>query len=91
MLCRLLKLALILILIIFWRYSERIRAKSLVIKQMREDQEKNESKQAKALARLAQKKEREAVEAADGEKMTGVLQEQMQARDFKQETSSRKA
>uniref|UniRef100_L2G2V6 MFS multidrug transporter n=1 Tax=Colletotrichum fructicola (strain Nara gc5) TaxID=1213859 RepID=L2G2V6_COLFN len=90
-LCGLLELALIPIPIIFWRYGERIRAKSPVIKQMREDQEKNESKRAKALARLARKKEREAAEAADGEKTTGVLEEQTQARDFEQETGSGKA
>ncbi|KAF3806023.1 Citrinin biosynthesis cluster MFS transporter mrr1 [Colletotrichum gloeosporioides] len=90
-LCGLLELALIPIPIIFWRYGERIRAKSPVIKQMREDQEKNESKRAKALARLARKKEREAAGAADGEKTTGVLEEQTQARDFEQETGSGKA
>ncbi|KAJ5005453.1 hypothetical protein K4K48_007205 [Colletotrichum sp. SAR 10_66] len=90
-LCGLLELALIPIPIIFWRYGERIRAKSPVIKQMREDQEKNESKRAKALARLARKKEREAAEAAGGEKTTGVLEEQTQARDFEQETGSGKA
>ncbi|KAI8297652.1 hypothetical protein K4K59_003293 [Colletotrichum sp. SAR11_240] len=90
-LCGLLELALIPIPIIFWRYGERIRAKSPVIKQMREDQEKNESKRAKALARLARKKEREAAEVADGEKTTGVLEEQTQARDFEQETGSGKA
>lgn len=90
-LCGLLELALIPIPIIFWRYGERIRAKSPVIKQMREDQEKNESKRAKALARLARKKEREAAEAADGDKTTGVLEEQTQTRDFEQETGSGKA
>ncbi|KAK2728465.1 MFS multidrug transporter [Colletotrichum kahawae] len=91
-LCGLLELALIPIPIIFWRYGERIRAKSPVIKQMREDQEKNDSKRAKALARLARKKEREAADAADGEKTTGVLEEQTtQARDFEQEAGSGKA
>ncbi|KAK1994322.1 major facilitator superfamily transporter [Colletotrichum falcatum] len=69
-LCGLLEVALIPIPLIFWRYGEKIRAKSPVIRQMREDQEKNESKRAKQQARMARKKEKE---AAAGEKSTGVL------------------
>ncbi|KAK1451368.1 major facilitator superfamily transporter [Colletotrichum paranaense] len=89
-LCGLLELALIPIPIIFWRYGEKIRAKSPIIRQMREDQEKNESKRAKQLARLERKREREAAAAAaaaaggNSEKSTGVLasEEQTEPRDI---------
>jgi hypothetical protein len=47
----LLEVALIPIPFVFYRYGERIRGKSKVIRQMREDQEKNESKRARQEAR----------------------------------------
>ncbi|KAI1487018.1 major facilitator superfamily transporter [Biscogniauxia mediterranea] len=49
----LLEVALIPIPIIFYRYGERIRAKSPVIRQMREDHEKNERRTARARKRRA--------------------------------------
>ncbi|KAL0939592.1 MFS transporter [Colletotrichum truncatum] len=72
-LCGLLEVALIPIPLIFWRYGERIRSKSRIIRQMREDQEKNESKRARAQAKLERRKEREAVAGGHGEK-TGVFE-----------------
>lgn len=47
----LLEVALIPIPLVFYRYGERIRGKSKVIRQMREDQERNESKRARQEAR----------------------------------------
>ncbi|KAK2049725.1 major facilitator superfamily transporter [Colletotrichum somersetense] len=85
-LCGLLELALIPIPLIFWRYGERIRAKSPVIRQMREDQEKNESKRAKHLARMARKMDRDAA-AGTGEKSTGVLANSEQAEPREAEKS----
>lgn len=49
----LLEVAMIPIPFIFYRYGERIRAKSPVIRQMREDQEKNERRAARAIRRKA--------------------------------------
>ncbi|KAI5922974.1 major facilitator superfamily transporter [Camillea tinctor] len=49
----LLEVALIPIPIIFYRYGKQIRAKSPVIRQMREDQEKNERRAARARKRKA--------------------------------------
>lgn len=52
----LLEVVLIPIPIMFYKYGERIRARSPVIRQMREEQAKNDKKRAK----LAAKKQREA-------------------------------
>ncbi|KAK3321623.1 major facilitator superfamily transporter [Apodospora peruviana] len=60
----LLEVCLIPIPIVFYRYGAKIRAKSRVIRQMREDQAKNESKRAKQLARQARRAEREGATAA---------------------------
>jgi hypothetical protein len=47
----LLEVMMIPIPIVFWRYGARIRKKSKIIRQMREDQVKNEGRMAKTLAR----------------------------------------
>lgn len=48
----LLEVCLIPIPFVFYRYGERIRSKSRLIRQMREDQAKNESRRARQLRRL---------------------------------------
>jgi len=55
----LLEVCLIPIPLIFYRYGAKIRAKSKVIRQMKEDQEKNDSRRAKQLGREARRRERE--------------------------------
>lgn len=55
----LLEVALIPIPFVFWRYGDRIRAKSPVIKQLKEDQERVEAKRARYLARLERRGLRE--------------------------------
>jgi hypothetical protein len=55
----LLEVALIPIPLVFYRYGEKIRSKSRIIRQMREDQEKNESKRSRQQQRMNQKKEKE--------------------------------
>lgn len=64
----LLEVALIPIPFVFWRYGKHIRAKSPVIRQMREEQDKFEAKRAKNLARLEKKKQKETEQRAS-EKM----------------------
>ncbi|EFX00914.1 major facilitator superfamily transporter multidrug resistance [Grosmannia clavigera kw1407] len=59
----LLEVCLIPIPIVFLRYGERIRGRSRVIRQMREDNTKNENKRVKEMARV-QRKEKEADVAA---------------------------
>lgn len=56
----LLEVALIPVPLAFWKYGKQIRARSPLIKQMREDQEKNESRRARQLAKAEVKKAREA-------------------------------
>ncbi|KAI1210156.1 polyamine transporter 3 [Annulohypoxylon truncatum] len=53
----LLEVAMIPIPLIFYRYGEKIRSKSPVIRQMREDQEKNEHRAEKAQRRKARREE----------------------------------
>ncbi|KAI0886655.1 polyamine transporter 3 [Annulohypoxylon maeteangense] len=53
----LLEAAMIPIPLVFYRYGERIRAKSPIIRQMREDQEKNELRAEKAQRRKARRAE----------------------------------
>ena len=55
----LLEVCLIPIPLIFYRYGAKIRAKSKVIRQMKEDQEKNDNRRAKQLGREARRRERE--------------------------------
>ena len=54
----------------FYRYGARIRSKSRVIRQMREDQAKNENRRAKQQRRAERKEQREGCVAgeAEGEK-----------------------
>lgn len=56
----LLEVCLIPIPFIFYRYGERIRGKSKVIRQMREDAAQNESRRARAAERAETKKRRDA-------------------------------
>lgn len=64
----LLEVCLIPIPFVFYRYGEKIRAKSRVIRQMRAEQEKNDKKRAKAQAKHQREQEREmAAQAADGD------------------------
>ncbi|ROT35755.1 polyamine transporter 3 [Sodiomyces alkalinus F11] len=51
----LLEVALVPVPFVFWRYGDRIRAKSRVIRHLREDHEKNESRRVRAEARAAEK------------------------------------
>ncbi|KAI1849813.1 hypothetical protein JX266_004762 [Neoarthrinium moseri] len=75
----LLEVAMIPIPIIFYKYGERIRAKSPVIRQMREDTEKNERRAERAQKRKAKLAERAAVATLGGvteqdvEKQAGAL------------------
>lgn len=62
----LLEVVLVPVPFVFWRYGDRIRAKSPVIRQMREDHERNESRRARAEARAAEKAE--TTNKADGER-----------------------
>ena len=61
----LLEVCLIPIPFIFYRYGEKIRSKSRVIRQMREDQAKNESRLAKQVLRLERKAQREKAAGGD--------------------------
>lgn len=54
----LLEVVLIPIPFAFWRYGHKIRSKSRVIRQMREDQDKMDAKRAKHLARMERKQQR---------------------------------
>ncbi|KAK7988460.1 kinesin motor domain-containing protein [Apiospora arundinis] len=63
----LLEVAMIPIPIIFYKYGERIRAKSPVIKQMREDQERNERR---VTSRARRQERRERAQSAE-DKSTG--------------------
>lgn len=65
----LLEVALIPIPFVFYRYGERIRGKSRVIRQMREDAERNESKRARQEA----KRQRDAATAAEGKREDAVV------------------
>lgn len=65
----LLEAAMIPIPIIFYRYGEKIRSKSTIIRQMREDQEKNERRVARA------KKYRERLEAEDNNDAPALMKE----------------
>lgn len=68
----LLQVLLIPIPFVFYRYGERIRAKSRVIRQMREDQARNDSKRARQQARLERRAQRdEAAGAGLAEKAVG--------------------
>lgn len=55
----LLEVCLIPIPFVFYRYGEKIRSKSRIIRQMREDLAKNENRLAKQQQRLARKAQRE--------------------------------
>jgi hypothetical protein len=59
----LLEVAMIPIPFVFWRYGARIRAKSRVIRQLREEQDRIETKRARNLARM-QRQQDKADEAA---------------------------
>lgn len=64
----LLEVCLVPIPFVFYRYGEKIRSKSRVIRQMRAEQEKNDKKRAKAQARAQKEQEREAAaQAANGD------------------------
>ena len=60
----LLEVLLIAVPLIFYRYGVQIRNKSRVIRQMREEQAKNDSRRVRQRARLARKAERRAAGAA---------------------------
>ncbi|KAI0017123.1 polyamine transporter 3 [Xylariomycetidae sp. FL0641] len=64
----LLEVAMIPIPIVFYKYGERIRAKSPVIRQMREDHEKNERRVERAQRRKARRQEIESSDNAALEK-----------------------
>ncbi|SPO05216.1 related to benomyl/methotrexate resistance protein [Cephalotrichum gorgonifer] len=57
----LLELAMVPIPVIFWKYGERIRQRSPVITQMREEKERAERKKERHLARMRRRAEREAM------------------------------
>lgn len=57
----LMEVVLIPIPIVFYKYGDRIRAKSRIIRAMREDQAKNEGRMAKQAARVARRAERAGV------------------------------
>ena len=64
----LLEVCLVPIPFVFYRYGEKIRSKSRVIRQMRAEQEKNDKKRAKAQARAQKEQEREAAaQVANGD------------------------
>ncbi|KAK6953699.1 hypothetical protein Daesc_006004 [Daldinia eschscholtzii] len=65
----LLEAAMIPIPIIFYRYGEKIRSKSTIIRQMREDQEKNEHRIARA------KRHRERAEAEENSDAPALMKE----------------
>ncbi|KAI1464817.1 MFS general substrate transporter [Daldinia caldariorum] len=65
----LLEAAMIPIPIIFYRYGEKIRSKSTIIRQMREDQEKNERRVARA------QRHRERVEAEENSDAPTLMKE----------------
>ncbi|KAH8886497.1 MFS general substrate transporter [Thozetella sp. PMI_491] len=67
----LLETMLIAVPFVFYRYGAKIRAKSRVIQQMREEQAKDQSRRARQAARLARKAEKRA--AAGGETKEGVM------------------
>lgn len=56
----LLEVILVPIPIVFYKYGERIRAKSPVIKEMREEQAKQDKKRAKLLTKQQQQQQQEA-------------------------------
>ncbi|KAF7561971.1 hypothetical protein G7046_g2169 [Stylonectria norvegica] len=68
----LLELAMIPIPFVFWRYGARIRAKSPMIRQMREEQDEQDRKKAKYERKLARDKKEE--EAAGDKAVGGVIQ-----------------
>lgn len=67
----LLEVALIPIPLVFWRYGSKIRAKSPLIKQLLEDQERMEAKRERGRARLA----RQADEKQESEQAIGIRQD----------------
>lgn len=64
----LLEVALIPIPFVFWRYGDKIRAKSPAIKELREDQERIERRAAKAQRRKERALQKSAVGVAGGSK-----------------------
>lgn len=69
----LLEVALIPVPLAFWKYGKQIRAKSPIIRQMREDQEKNESRRARAQAKAEERRAREGSSAPGGVEQSVVL------------------
>ena len=68
----LLEVCLVPIPFVFYRYGEKIRSKSRVIRQMRAEQEKNDKKRAKAQAKAQKEQEREAAaQVANGDGFFG--------------------
>jgi hypothetical protein len=65
----LVQVALMPIPFVFYRWGDKIRAKSRLIKQMREDQEKREQKAASAAKRQQRRDARDARDAERGEAM----------------------
>lgn len=70
----LLEVAMIPIPFVFWRYGHKIRAKSKIIREMREDQDRMDGKRAKYQAKMERKKQRNEKQASDED--GGVLGEQ---------------
>ncbi|TLS26209.1 hypothetical protein PpBr36_04303 [Pyricularia pennisetigena] len=64
MLLGLLEVIFIPIPVVFYKYGDRIRARSPVIRRMREEEEENEAKRARRLARALRRQGREAEAAA---------------------------
>ena len=72
----LLEVCLVPIPFVFYRYGERIRSKSRVIRQMRAEREKNDKKRAKAQAKLQKAQESEA--AAQAENSNGFFDKEIE-------------
>ena len=72
----LLEVCLVPIPFVFYRYGEKIRSKSRVIRQMRAEQEKNDKKRAKAQAKLQREQESEA--AAQAENTNGFFDKEIE-------------
>ncbi|KAI1130674.1 major facilitator superfamily domain-containing protein [Nemania abortiva] len=68
----LLEVALIPIPFVFWRYGEKIRAKSPAIRNLREDQERIERRAAKAQRRRERMQQKNAAESSDATVEAGM-------------------
>ncbi len=65
--------------LVFWRYGGRIRSKSRLIRQLREDQERLDGRRARGLARVEARKKREAGEKLRDDEVERQLDEDEKA------------